>query len=120
MTIGFKIAFSIDKNLFKKLDVNAYFLWSKALLASQNDSQLQYIQTKVEELRNQTGNQENQSSIANIKLDYSPSSKEKWYYNAQVSSSNNHSETTLNSISSTNSLFKTLQDSDNFSLNWLV
>lgn len=109
-------AFSIDKNLFKKLDVNAYFLWSKALLASQNDSQLQYIQTKVEELRNQTGNQENQSSIANIKLDYSPSSKEKWYYNAQVSSSNNHSETTLNSISSTNSLFKTLQDSDNFSL----
>jgi hypothetical protein len=114
--ISYFSAFSIDKNLFQKLDVNSYFLWSKALLGSQNDSQLQYIQTQVQEIRNQTGNQDNQSLLGNIKLDYSPNKLEKWYYNAQISSSNNQNNSVLNSVSAVNSTFKTLQDSDNFSL----
>ena len=55
--------------------------------------------------------------IANIKLDYSPNIKEKWFYNIQLQASNNNGKNSINSTTaSNNTLFETISNSDNSSL----
>jgi hypothetical protein len=59
--------------------------------------------------------------IGNIKLDYSPSKKEKWYYNLQFQSSANDINNTINSITNLNlSTFETLSKADNNSVKQYV
>ena len=65
----------------------------------------------------QKGDNSSLLGIGNIKLDYSPNKKEKWYYNAQYQSSTNDLMTTINSVTNLNSsLFETISTADNNSV----
>ncbi|WP_199749429.1 hypothetical protein [Flavobacterium sp. RSP46] len=86
------------------------------MTASQTESKNEYLQNSVIafEDRLQNGSSRSVLGIGNIKLDYSPSATEKWYYNGQYQSSNNTISKTINSITNVNaSVFETLNKADN-------
>jgi hypothetical protein len=108
--------FSYDAS--SKLSITGYGVFSKLLTANQMDSRNQYLQNSAVTFENkfQKGNNKSVLAIENIKIDYSPNKKEKWYYNFQFQSSNNDAKNTLNSITNTeSSLFETISKADNTS-----
>lgn len=109
--------FSVDA--FKKLSISGYGLFSKVFMASQSENNNEYLQNSTIAFENQLQNNENRSvlGIGNIKLDYSPNKKEKWYYNAQLQSSTNDFNSTINSITNLNTnTFETISTADNVSV----
>lgn len=109
--------FSVDA--FKKLSISGYGIFSKVLMASQSENKNEYLQNSAIAFENQTQNNDNRSvlGIGNIKLDYSPNKKEKWYYNAQLQSSTNDFNSTINSITNLNTnTFETISTADNVSV----
>lgn len=106
--------FNIDAN--SKLDISGYGIFSKIFTESLNENKNQYFQNNSIALENVFQNNKNQTQlgIGNIKLDYSPNNKEKWYYNAQYQSSTNDIFNTINSITNLNSnIFEALTIADN-------
>lgn len=109
--------FSVDVS--PKVEVSGYGIFSKVLLASQTDSKNEYLQNNTIAFENKFQNSNSRSilGIGNVKLDYSPNNKEKWYYNAQYQSSVNDINTTINSITNLNSsVFETISAADDSSL----
>lgn len=109
--------FSFDG--FKKLSVSGYGIFSKVFMASKTESNNQYIQNNTISYENKLQNNEKQTllGIGNIKLDYNPNSKEKWFYNAQYKSGTNDINTTINSLTNLNSsVFQTISQADNVSV----
>lgn len=109
--------FSVDA--FKKLSISGYGIFSKVLMASKSENNNEYLQNSAIAFENQLQNNENRSvlGIGNIKLDYSPNKKEKWYYNAQLQSSTNDFNSTINSITNLNTnTFETISTADNVSV----
>ncbi len=99
-----------------KLTVSGYAIFSMALTESKNESKNQYLQNTLLNFENKNDNNSNKAilGIANIKLEYSPNDKEKWYYNAQYQSSNNKINTNINSVTNINSsVFETINNTDN-------
>jgi len=75
------------------------------------------LQTQTLEEQTQTGNNRSLLGLGNIKLDYSTSKDEKWYYNANYQASTNDAASLLNTISLANqNTFETIQNADNFSV----
>ena len=75
------------------------------------------MQTQTLEEQTQTGNNRSLLGLGNIKLDYSTSKDEKWYYNANYQASTNDAASLLNTISLANqNTFETIQNADNFSV----
>jgi hypothetical protein len=106
--------FSVDAS--KKLSVSGYAIFSKALTESSIESRNQYLQNTFFSSEKKSENNTNKSllGIGNIKFDYSPSSSEKWYYNAYYQSSNATIDNIINSITNLNSnLFETISNADN-------
>lgn len=109
-------AFNFSHDTSSKLSISGFSIFSKVLTASQTESKNEYLQNSAIafEDRLQNGSSRSVLGIGNIKLDYSPSSKEKWYYNGQYQSSNNSISNTINSITNVNaSIFETLNKGDN-------
>ena len=109
--------FSVDA--FKKLSISGYGLFSKVFMASQSENNNEYLQNSTIAFENQLQNGDNRTTlcIGNIKLDYSPNKKEKWYYNAQLQSSTNNFNSTINSITNLNTnTFETISTADNVSV----
>ena len=109
--------FSYDA--LSKLTISGYGIFSKALTASRTENKNNYLQNALFTSENKSENNNNRAilGIANIKLDYSPNDKEKWYYNAQYQSSNNKINTTVNSVTNINSnLFETIKNAENTSI----
>lgn len=109
--------FSVDA--FKKLSISGYGIFSKVLMASQSENKNEYLQNSAIAFENQLQNSDNRTTlgIGNIKLDYSPNKKEKWYYNAQLQSSTNDFNSTINSITNLNTnTFETISTADNVSV----
>jgi hypothetical protein len=103
----------------EKLDVSGFAIFSNVLLDQKLESKIEYLQNEslTFENRNQDVSNESFLGIGNVKLDYSPTKKEKWYYNAQYQSSNNDGVNILNSVTNVNaSTFETLQTADNTSV----
>ncbi len=111
------INFSVDAS--SKLSVSGYGIFSKVFTATQIEQKNEYLQNTLIAFENKTQNSDNRSllGIGNIKLDYSPNDKEKWYYNAQFQSSNNDLKSIISSVTNINSnLFETINNADNRSL----
>ncbi len=111
------INFSYDAS--SKLAVSGFGIFSKVFMAHQSESNIEYLQNNTVAFENRMQNSNNRSllGIGNIKLDYSPTSKEKWYYNAQYQSSTNDLLSVLNSVANLNSdTFETIKNADNSSV----
>ncbi|MDI1316717.1 TonB-dependent receptor [Flavobacterium sp.] len=109
--------FSIDAS--DKWNISGYGIFSKIFMASKTESTNEYLQNSTISFENKLQNNDSRSvlGIGNIKLDYSPKKNEKWYYNAQVQSSTNDINATLNSVTDiNNTTFKTLSQADNVSV----
>ena len=110
-------ALNFSHELSKKLDFSGFLLFSKLFTAAQTDTNIQYLQTETFENREQKVNSNALLGLGNIKLDYTPSKKEKIYYNANFQSSANDVTSLLNSETfESQNTFKTLRDADNSSL----
>ncbi|WP_291116750.1 carboxypeptidase-like regulatory domain-containing protein [Flavobacterium sp. UBA6135] len=109
-------ALNFSHEVSKKLDVSGFALFSKLFTATKNETALEYLQTETLETRIQDGNNKTMLGLGNVKLDYTPSKDEKWYYNAHFQSSTNDVFSFLNSVTSANqNTFETLRQADNAS-----
>ena len=111
-------AINFSHDVSPKLSLSGYAIFSKIITRSHTESRNEYLQNALLTFENQSEVNQNNGllGIGNIKLDYSPTDKEKWYYNSQYQSSNNDINNTINSVTDTNSsLFETINKADNFS-----
>ena len=109
-------AFNFSHDTSSKLSISGFSIFSKVLNASQTESKNEYLQNSSIAFENKIQNGDNRSllGIGNVKLDYSPSAKEKWYYSGQYQSSTNDISNTINSITNLNSsVFETINKADN-------
>lgn len=113
--------FSLDTS--PKLSLSGFGIFSKVFMQSQTESKNEYLQNNSISFENKLQNNESKTvlGIGNIKLDYSPNKKEKWYYNSQLQSSANDISNVINSVTNLNtSIFETLSKADNVSLKQYV
>ena len=109
-------AFNFSHDASSKLSISGFSIFSKVLTTSRTEIGNEYLQNSSIAFENKIQNADNRSvlGIGNIKLDYSPSAKEKWYYNGQYQSSTNDISNTINSIANLNSsIFETINKADN-------
>ena len=109
-------ALNFSHNFSNKLEISGFSILSKVLTASQIESRNEYLQNSAIAFENKLQKGDNRSllGISNIKLNYSPNAKEKWYYNGQYQSSTNDLNNTINSITNVrSSVFQTLNQADN-------
>ncbi|MEO8237687.1 MAG: carboxypeptidase-like regulatory domain-containing protein [Flavobacterium sp.] len=112
-------AFNFSHDFSSKLAISGFGILSKVFTASRMENKVEYLSNNTVDYENQSKNGENRSvlGIGNVKLDYSPSDKEKWYYNGQYQSSTNDLMNTLNSVTNLGSnLFETINKADNSSV----
>lgn len=112
-------AFNFSHTISPKLEVSGFAILSKVIMNQKLDYNIEYLQNDSLTFENRNQETENQTflGIGNVKLDYSPNKKEKWYYNAQFQSSNNDGTTILKSNTNLNSsTFETLQNADDVSI----
>lgn len=116
-------ALNFRHQAYEKLDISGFGLFSKVFAVSKEEIHNQYLQNNSISFEDKFQNDRNKSllGMANVKLDYSPNSKEKLYYNAQFQSTNNDFESTVNSISDLGqNTFQTFKNADNASLKQYV
>lgn len=116
-------AFNFSFDSSPKLSISGFGIFSNVFMQSQTDSKNEYLQNSTLTFENkfQKSNTKTILGIANIKLDYSPNIKEKWYYNSQFQSDSNNVNNELNSITNLNSsTFETINNADNISLKQYV
>lgn len=103
----------------EKLDISGFGLFSKIFTIGQSNTQNQYLQNSSIAFENKFQKDNNQSllGMGNMKLDYSPNSNEKLFYNVQFQGTNNDFSSTINSISNQGqNTFQTIKKADNLSL----
>ncbi|ATA74339.1 carboxypeptidase-like regulatory domain-containing protein [Capnocytophaga sp. H2931] len=117
------LAFNYGYMPTSKLYLSGFSIFSKLLTDYKKDTSIEYLtnQKPLLEWQQLTNEQQNLLGMGNIKVDYSPSSDEKWFYNAQFDANNNHISNDLVSKSSlrTRSV-NSLTDTDNVSFKQYV
>ncbi|WP_310556088.1 TonB-dependent receptor [Flavobacterium sp.] len=88
-----------------KLLISGFGLFSKGFTASRSENRNNYLQNNLFSIENRSENNTTRSLLgtANLKFDYSPNEKEKFFYNTQYQSSNNAIKSNSNSTTNTNS-----------------
>lgn len=112
-------AFNFSHDFSSKFAISGFGILSKVFTASRIENKNEYLNNSNIDFENKSRNGANKSvlGIGNVKLDYSPSNKEKWYYNGQYQSSTNDLLSTLNSVTNLGSnLFETVNNADNSSV----
>lgn len=112
-------ALNFNVDTFEKVTLSGFGIVSKVLIGSRTENQNDYLQNNTISFENQlqSGDSRSVLGIGNLKLEYSPNKKEKWYYNAQLQSSTNDITSTINSITDINqNHFKTIRTADNVSV----
>ncbi len=112
-------AFNFSHDTSSKLSISGFGIFSKVFTVAKSEEKNAYLQNNVvtNENKLKNGNARSVLGIGNLKLDYSPNTKEKWYYNAQYQSSTNNLLNTINSFTNVNSsLFEILSKADNTSV----
>lgn len=116
-------AFNIHQEINPKLDVEGFVIFSKLFSASLVESQNEYLQNNAFTFEERITQKENKTllGIGNIKLNYSPSNRSKWFYNAQYQFSTNDATSLLTSIrDGQQSTFETLNNADNGQLKQFI
>ncbi|MDN3674885.1 TonB-dependent receptor [Flavobacterium branchiarum] len=113
-------AFNFSHDFSPKLIVSGFGILSKVFTVSRIDNNIEYLNSNsTVDYENKIRNADNTTvlGIGNIKLDYSPTNKEKWYYNGQYQSSTNDLKSVLNSVTNLgSSVFETINKADNASV----
>ena len=112
-------ALNYSFDIAPKISISGFSIFSKILTNSQIESKNTYLQNSFIDFENKSQNGTNESvlGIGNIKLDYSPNKKEKFYYNAQYQSTTNDFLDVINSQTNINSnVFETISRADNNSI----
>ncbi|WP_296315954.1 carboxypeptidase-like regulatory domain-containing protein [Winogradskyella sp. UBA3174] len=86
-------ALNITKTASSKLDISGYIILSDSDTSNFVEDLNEY-RTFIEERTNRT-NAQNLLGIANLNLEYTPNTKEKWYARTQIKRSNNANNNTL-------------------------
>ena len=109
-------AFNFQQDVNSKLALEGFAIFSKLFSASLVESQNEYLQNSAFTFEERTTAKENKTvlGIGNVKLDYTPSDRSKWFYNAQYQSSTNDATSLLTSIrDGQQNTFETLNNADN-------
>uniref|UniRef100_UPI00404A681C carboxypeptidase-like regulatory domain-containing protein n=1 Tax=Flavobacterium sp. TaxID=239 RepID=UPI00404A681C len=116
-------AFNFSHQINKKLDIEGFGIFSKLFTTSLVESENQYLQNSAFtfEEKSINGNNKTALGIGNIKLNYNPSEKSKWYYNAQYQFSANDISSLLTTIrDGQQNTFETLSKADNGQLKQFI
>jgi hypothetical protein len=110
-------ALNFNYEVTPKVDIDGYFMFSKILQNSLNQTNNTYLQTLIEEQRTENGTNKNQLFATNIKIDYNPEKNTKWFYNIYSEITNNITENFLKTNSNfQNTTFDNFSEADNYSL----
>lgn len=112
-------AFNFSHDFSTKFSITGYGILSKVFTVSRIDNNVEYLNNSSVDYEVKTRNGDNKAilGIGNIKMDYSPSNKEKWYYNGQYQANNNDLNSVLNSVTNLGStIFETINKADNSSV----
>lgn len=116
-------ALNFDRDLSRKFNVSGFGIFSSQLTQSRREEFLQYLtnQQTTEETRETDRDNDDLMGLANIKLDYSPTRYQKWYYNGQLQLSRNDFQSLLLSQSQVqDNRFESSLDNRNLSLKQYV
>lgn len=116
-------AINFRQEINAKLDIEGYGIFSSLFSRTASESSIEYLQnsTVTFEERSSSGRNNSVLGIGNIKLNYTPNTKEKWYYNGQFQSSTNDMNSVLNSARDGQlSSFETLNKADNIQIKQFV
>ena len=111
-------ALNFSHELSKKVEFSGFGIFSKVVTVARSQTENQYLQNTGIAFESKTQQDNNASVLAlgNVKLDYSPNTTGKLYYNAQYQASTNDYQRTLNTVSTLNtSTFEVLNTADNAS-----
>lgn len=117
------VALNFRHQASDELDFSGFGLFSKVFSTSKEEIHNQYLQNNAITFEDKFQKSRDKSllGMANVKLEYSPSNKEKIFYNAQFQSTNNDFSSFVNSISDTGeNTFQTLKNADNISFKQYV
>ncbi|ATA72218.1 hypothetical protein CGC49_02165 [Capnocytophaga sp. H4358] len=117
------LAFNYGYMPTSKLYLSGFSIFSKLLTNYKKDTSIEYLtnQKPLLEWQQLTNEQQNLLGMGNIKVDYAPSSDEKWFYNAQFDANNNHISNDLISESPLRiQKIHSLTDADNISFKQYV
>jgi hypothetical protein len=109
-------ALNFHQEINSKLDIEGFGIFSKLFTNTLTQNNIEYLQNTSATFEERINNGQNKTilGIGNIKLNYSPSNKEKWFYNGQFQSSANDIRSVLNStLDGQQSSFETLNTADN-------
>ncbi|SHL53693.1 TonB-dependent receptor [Flavobacterium saccharophilum] len=113
-------AFNFSHEFSSKLTLSGFGIVSKVFTAARIDNNVEYLNnnsTVDYEKKVRLADNTAVLGLGNIKLDYSPTKKEKWYYNGQYQSNTNDLESVLNSLTNLgSSVFETINKADNASV----
>lgn len=113
-------AFNFSHDFSPKFVLSGFGIFSKVFTASRIENKVEYLNNNsTVDYENKLRNADNTAflGIGNVKLDYSPSSKEKWYYNGQYQASVNDLMSVLTSVTNLSStIFETINKADNASV----
>ena len=116
-------AINFRQEINTKLDIEGYGIFSSLFSKTASESSIEYLQNSgvTFEERSSSGRNNSVLGIGNIKLNYTPNTKEKWYYNGQFQSSTNDMNSVLNSARDGQlSSFETLNKADNIQIKQFV
>lgn len=109
-------ALNFSYEVSKKMELSGFGIFSKVFTATLSETENQYLQNTSIAFEDKKQKDKNRSLLAlgNIKLDYSPSNSEKFYYNTQYQASENKYGSVINSATNmASNLFETLRSADN-------
>jgi len=109
-------AINTSYDISNKLSINVYGIFSKISSQNRDVSRIQYLLDNqiVEENRENNGNSRNVLGVGNIKIDYKPNKKSRWFYNNNFQSSDNRFRNDLNTLVNNNeTFFNTSNETDN-------
>lgn len=112
-------AINFSQEFGSKLLISGFGIFSKNYFRSLSENKNEYLNNESISFENLTRKNDvtNVLGIGNLKLDYSPNKKEKFYYNAQFQATNNKSESVLNSETDNSvSTYETYANADNISV----
>lgn len=114
-------AFNFQKQISEKFTVSGYAVYSNNNIQNKSISLREYLvdDASIEENREDFSNTANISSMFTIKLDYDPSSNQKWIYNANYLTNNSlFDKESLSTLEDANHFFTDINgDNYNFSHN---
>lgn len=79
-------ALNFDSDIHQKLNVSGFGIFSRQLTGSRTEEHLQYLTGEPQTVETRSNHRKNEDlmGLANLKVDFSPTPLQKWYYNGQA------------------------------------